>query len=231
MASKQEWLRERIVQFAETHTKVETVNHFLAENIPRSTVFSVLSTFNDRGTTQRQSGSGRPARIIAKRRQNLIAENVCNHADVSASELARKFNCSQQYMQKTIKKLGFTCYHRQKSPKYTAEQVELVKRHSRWMHDRYKNESFVLDDEKYFTLSGPQNGTYYARQGAEVPVEVKYKQQAKYEKKLMVYLAASERGISAPYFAASGLAITQSTYTDHCLKKILLPFLRAHHAD
>lgn len=231
MATKQEWLRERIVQFAVNHTKSETLHHFLDENIPRSTIYNVLSTFNDRGTTERQKGSGRPARIMTNRRQNAVSRSLEANPRMRAMELARKFNCSRQHMQKTMKNLGFNCYHRQKAPKYTPEQVILVKRHARWIHDRYPTQLFVIDDEKYFTLSDPRKGTFYARNQEDVEDEVRYMQKEKYEKKLMVYLAISERGISEPFFVASGLGVNQEVYLTQCLKRTLIPFLRTYHAD
>ena len=34
-----------------------------------------------------------------------------------------------------------------------------------------------------------------------------------------------------PWFKQSGLAINQQVYQEECLEKILLPFLKEHHAD
>lgn len=47
----------------------------------------------------------------------------------------------------------------------------------------------------------------------------------------MLYIAISYRGISKPWFKPSGLAINQQVYQEECLEKILLPFLKEHHAD
>lgn len=127
--------------------------------------------------------------------------------------------------------MGFKCFQRKKAPKYTDEQIQLVKRHARWMHDHYRTKLFVVDDEKYFGLTGPATESYYTRHNESVPDEVKYKQKAKYEKKLLVYLAISERGMSQLFIAESGLAINQDTYLEHCLQGVLLPFLEAKHAD
>jgi hypothetical protein len=55
MASKQEWLWERIVQFSETHTKEQTFAHFLDEGVSESTIRRTLK----RGTTKRKPGTGR----------------------------------------------------------------------------------------------------------------------------------------------------------------------------
>ena len=47
----------------------------------------------------------------------------------------------------------------------------------------------------------------------------------------MLYIAISDRGISKPWFKPSGLAINQQVYQEECLEKILLLFLKEHHAD
>jgi hypothetical protein len=231
MASKQELLRERIVQFASKHSLSETVNHFSAEEVPRRTIYHILSTFDARESTARQVGSGRKAQIMTNRRKIGLVQTMESQPMISVTQLASKYSCSRQYVQKTLKLLGFKCYSRQKAPKYSEEQIQLVKRHARWMHDRYKTETFVLDDEKYFGLSGPVNGTYYARERSNVADDVKFVQKAKFEQKLMVYLAISERGISEPLITESRIAVTQQTYTEQCLEGILLPFLRTYHAD
>lgn len=227
MESKQEWMRQRIVQFAETHDRKDVVKHFAAENVPRRTVYDILS----RGTVKRKPGSGRPATIMTNQRKAGLIRRIGSGAKLSPKEVAKTYKCSRQHVQKTLQTLGFKSYHRQKAPAYTAEQITLVKKHCRWMHDHYQGKVFVVDDEKYFTLSGTQNDSYYARSAAEAPENVKFKQCVKYEKKLLVYLAASERGISEPFFAKTGLAVDSATYVHDCLERTLLPFLRQHHAD
>lgn len=227
MTNKQEWLWERVVQFSETHTRKETLAHFLEENVPRRTIYRAL----ERGRTTRKPGSGRPAKIMTSRRKAALLRSVQGRLDVSGPKLARKLNCTQQHVQHTLKSMGLKCYHRKKAPKYSEEQIPMVKRHARWLHDHHKGDSFVLDDEKYFELTGPPRGTYYAVDSAAVSDDVKYVQKAKYEKKLLVYLVASDRGVSIPFIGEAGLAINQETYVDRCLGPILLPFLEAHHAD
>lgn len=224
-------MRERIVQIAETHSKSETLKHFTSEGVPRSTVYSVLANAQERGTTERKPGTGRTATIMTNKRKSALARSIEGRLGVSTRNLSRKYGCTQQYVQKIIRKLGFKCYSRQKAPAYQPEQIAKVKSQSRWMHDHYGDKILVLDDEKYFTLSGPQNGHYYMRDNSEVADEVKFKSCEKFEKKVLVYLVASERGISEPFFAEGGLAVDQHVYTDQCLRRILVPFLQEYHAD
>ena len=46
--------------------KTFTVNHFEAEGVPRSTLFYILKRKEDGISSERQSDSGRPAKIISE---------------------------------------------------------------------------------------------------------------------------------------------------------------------
>ena len=61
------------------------------------------------------------------------------------------------------------------------------------------------------------------------PDHVKYKYQAKYESKVMVWIAISPSGISKPCFSQSGLAVNQEVYKN-CLQTYLIPFIRKYHS-
>jgi hypothetical protein len=54
---------------------------------------------------------------------------------------------------------------------------------------------------------------------------VKNKFKAKFEEKILVWVAISPRGKSKALFFKSGLAINQSIYKEQCLDKGLLPFI------
>ena len=110
-------MRERIVQYANSHTKKETLDHFGSEGVGRSTVYKILATAEERGTTERKVGTGRPATIMTKRRKNSLSRLIDGQLGMSTRKLARKFNCSQQHVSKTIQKLGFACRKRQAAGK------------------------------------------------------------------------------------------------------------------
>ena len=64
--STQQQLRERIVQFYENHNEKGTqfaCLHFLDEGVPKSTIYSILSTLR----VERQACSGRKATIMTKK--------------------------------------------------------------------------------------------------------------------------------------------------------------------
>ncbi len=102
------------------------------------------------------------------------------------------------------------------------------------MCKNYASLDFVLDDEKYFTLSAPQmpgNESFYSSDPSSAPPSIKLKFKKKFEPKVMLYIAISPRGISKPYFQKGGLAVNQKIYEEECLKKKLIPFIKKCHSD
>ncbi|XP_055625397.1 uncharacterized protein LOC129768048 isoform X1 [Toxorhynchites rutilus septentrionalis] len=233
MASKQHVLRERIVRFYETHFqqgKKFTVAHFKEENVPVSTVYRILDSLN----VERTVGSGRPVTIMTKQRKTSLKKLFDNKDATSLRDAGRKYGCSHVLIHRTLKMEEIVCRKKTRSPEYTEEPIETVKSQCRWTTKKYRGTSFVLDDESYFPLSKthiPGNDNYYSSDKSSTPPEVKYKFKHKFVKKVMLYIAISDRGISKPWFKPSGLAINQQIYREECLDKILLPFLNEHHAD
>ena len=70
------------------------------------------------------------------------------------------------------------------------------------MTEKIAKHDWVIDDESYFNLSHSSlvgNDNLYTSDFDKTPNSVKYKTKSKYEKKLMVLVAASINGISEIY--------------------------------
>jgi len=91
----------------------------------------------------------------------------------------------------------------------------------------------ILDDEKYFTcgnskLSG--NEGFYTDDYQSCPERLKYKGQAKYEPKVLVWYPISEAGISDAFIGhVKAEAVTADVYIQKCLPK-LAKFIEYHHS-
>lgn len=233
MPSKQEAVRERIVNFYNNFRdggKKFTVDHFALEGVPKRTIYNILKC----PRVIRQSGSGKKPKIMTKKTIKRLERMFDNKAGVSQRYAAKLYECTQQYISKSLKKVGVKARKKQKSPAYTDAQISRVKANCRWMTNNYAGKSFILDDESYFTLSKyqmPGNDIYYAKDPRKTSPEVKFKFKKKFEPKVMLYIAVSCNGVSEPYFKPSGLAINQEIYRKECLAKILIPFVQKHHAD
>ena len=84
--------------FHEQHcdkSKTFTVNHFEAEGVPRSTLFDILKRKEDGISSERQSGSGRPAKIMTKSGIKQLRRLFDNKCGISQTKAARKTKCSQ----------------------------------------------------------------------------------------------------------------------------------------
>ena len=97
---------------------------------------------------------------------------------------------------------------------------------------------FIIDDESFshsdFTFSHSDknlNVGYWSSNPKAVSCGVKYKSKAKFEKKMLVWLTVSSRGISTPYFVPSGLAVKQNVYLKECIIKRLMPFIKKNHPE
>lgn len=226
-------LRKRIAQFYETnkmHGKVFTVNHFLSEGFSRSNIYNVLKMIGNNECIERKPGSGRIPVIFDKKGTNNLKKMFDGKDKISTRYAARKFKCNHSTIVKKLKKMNIKCRKKVKSPKYSDAQIKTVKTQCNFMYKNFGKKCFILDDEKYFTLSAsqmPGNNTYYTGNPSQVVNEVKYKGKVKYEKKILLYIAISENGISKPFLYPSGLAIDKTMYIK-CLKKILLPFITKH---
>jgi hypothetical protein len=91
--------------------------------------------------------------------------------------------------------------------------------------------TFILDDESYFTLSNSTlagNDRFYSNDVAKTPDEIKHRLEAKFESKVLVWIAISSMGVSKPFFAPSKQAINQEIYLKECIKRRLIPFVKKH---
>ena len=206
----------------------------VSKDIKKNTIYKIIKRYENNGTIKRKPGSGRKPRIMtAILKKRLIRE--FNHKDgVSLRNAAKKYNCSHVYIWKTLKNNGINKRQKKRSPEYTEEQINKIRQNCGILYRKSRGKIFILDDEKYFTLSAPQmpgNNIYYTSNPFLTPPEVKLKFKKKFEAKLMLYIAISENGISKPYFRRSGLAINKDVYKNNCLNKILIPFIRQHHSN
>ena len=126
------------------------------------------------------------------------------------------------------------CYKKQKKTDLTEQQKKAARPKCRRILEKNNGLDFIIDDESYFTLTHsvqPGNDSFYSDDIKNTQDHVKYNFKAKFEKKLLVYLCISPKGMSDPYFVPSGLAIRQDVYLENCIKKHLIPFINKYYLD
>lgn len=110
-----------------------------------------------------------------------------------------KIKCSQPCTCSFLKKIGLKCRKKVRAPEYTEQQKLTIISQCRWMIRNYKGKSFILDDKSYFPLSKthiPGNDRYYTSNNFTTPDDIKHKYKHKFEQKVMLYVAISDKGLS-----------------------------------
>lgn len=233
--------RESIVNFYcgnQEKGKAFTWAYFKKQGFSKSSVYSILRTFEDRKTTERKAGSGTACPKLPPKVKNRLVKAASDRKGVSCRKLALKFNVGPSTVSKTLRKEG-VCYHkRTKVPAATPDQEHKqqvrCRKLSRDIFPAKSTTKIVMDDESYFPLKGdqmPSNSGYYTANKENTPPSVKYRSQDKYPTKVLVWVALSEEGVSDLFFAPSRGAMNGEMYREECLERRLIPFLQEHHAD
>ena len=186
------------------------------EGFKRSTIYNIIKRYENGLPVEHHSGGGRPPYFNGKnlkRLKNAAADRV----GVSQRSLARKFGVTKSTIDYNLKKIGLKYYKRQKAPKYTEKQLKQIPKKCRKIRRQLTKHTFIIvDDEKYFTFSNndmPRNTGFYTSDKEHAPDKVKYKPKEKYEKKILIWLALSAKGISQPFIGTTkGPAVTASVY-------------------
>lgn len=233
--------RETIVNFYcanKEKGKAFTFSRFKKEGVAKSTVYSILKTFEERKTVERKPGSGRRCAKLTPPVKKRLLKAACDKKGVSCRKLAGKFNVDPSHVCRVLRKEGVSFHKRRKAPANKPGQEEKQQKRCRKLsRDIFPAKSatkIVMDDESYFCLKGdnmPCNSGFYTRDKENTPPSVKYRFQEKYPTKVLVWAAVSEEGVSDVFFMPSRGCIDGETYRRECVEKRLLPFIQEHHAD
>ena len=211
--------------------KAYTVNHFKAMGISCKSIYNILKRVDERLPLQRKCGSGRRAVKMSNSKTKRLISQVDRKSGILQRHLAKSFKISQSYVCKILKSQGVKYRKRQDAPDCSEKQAKIQKTRLRLLGRgplKPSNEvDVVMDDESYFYLSGhntPANAGYYASDDILVDSSVKYKRKSKFPGKLMLWLAISPKGHSAPYFMPRNCSITGKVYSKECISKRLEPF-------
>jgi transposase len=234
--NEREALRKRVQNAISQMKKSEIVKHFVAEGIARSTIYDTIKRVESSLPLKDRKKTGRPSSWTGARRTKL-KRLVNNRTGVSQRRLGRKFSVHHTTIGRELAKVGICYRKREKTPKYNTQQQEKAKvLCAKLANKLYRsNCSLILDDEKYFTFAGnnmPGNSGYYAKNKSACPDSVRFAGKEKFPKKVLVWVAISDRGLSKPLFRpTNSVAIKTEIYIEECLEKRLLPFIHEHHAD
>lgn len=233
---EREALRKRVKNLIPHTSRSEIVGHFVKEGIARSTIYDTIERMQTTQAITDKKKTGRPSSWTAARKAKL-KRLTKNRTGVSQRTVREKFGVHHTTIGRQLAKMGISYRKREKTPKYNEKQQQKATELSKKLANHlYRSScSVIIDDEKYFTFRGdhmPGNSGYYTDDKNSCPESVRFVGKEKFPQKILVWIAISDRGLSAPLFRPSkSEAINSSTYINECLDKRLLPFIRKHHSD
>jgi hypothetical protein len=212
--------------------KPYTVKHFVPMGIPRRTVYSVLRRCDNNTTEGRKEGSGGHNTIMTGRKLRTLRVLSLDKIGVSCRKLSRRLGVCKTTIQRHLVKIGAKYRARLKAPQYDESQRARAESRAKKLAVTLRDAVLIMDDEAYFCLKGdntPGNDGFYTCDFANAPENVKFSTRKKFPTRLLVWLAISPKGVSAPFFLEAGNAVNSDVYCKHCIKERLVPFIQAYH--
>lgn len=233
--ANQNYLRQRIYDMLGHHSKKEVLQHFLCENVARSTIYSVFKRYESGIVSTGVKKPGRP-KILNANQEKKLHKAAKNQIGASNRKLGRKFGISKETVRQNLLKKGIKYHKRVTVPKYTEKQLKEIPKKCRLLRRTYfvGDVDVILDDEKYFSFAwnnGEQNSGFYTDNIGDTTDSIRFAAKAKFEPKILVWAAISSKGISQLYLQDSKApAIRSDTYIKNCLTK-LIKFIKTKHSD
>ena len=150
-ATKRIDVRNSIYALLGQMSTIDIVKHVQKENIPCSTIYSIIKRFHNGLPVDDKSRKGRPVKL-SKKQQQKLKDCVESQVGVSQRMMAAKFKVSRSCIRRNLNKMNLKYYTRRRAPKYMSKQLEEMPEKCRKLAD---SETFIImDDEKYFSFSG-----------------------------------------------------------------------------
>lgn len=234
MAPKTVSLKSRVYSFYRMHMnlgKLFTVNHFREEGMPKATIYRMLNDYEKGLPAERKPGSGRKAKKATPKMMKQLTKAFDGSDKISIRQAASKFGISKSWLHEALcTKTAIRYRKKQAIPSRTDKQIALAKTKCSRMIRKFSGRAFVLDDESYFTLSHSSiggNDGFYTSDVRSASATVKFSRKKKFESKVLVWIAIGPKGLSRPLIRKSGFAINQHTYLCECIRRRLIPYIRA----
>ncbi len=172
------------------------------------------------------------------RKVTQLAKAALLCSGVSCWKLGCQFGIARTHVRKILKKEDIIHRKCEKGPKYHGDQLQQAKIRCGILSSHFSsNQEQQCHGEFYLSLQNdccPGNDGFYVQENTpfdDVPIHIRIQPHDKYPVKVMVWLAISECGTSAPCFCPWKLLVDTDRYRYEYIKKRLVPSLDSHHAD
>ena len=179
--------------------KKEIFRKFEGLGASKCTLNRWLDRLQKNKTLERKNGSGRVAKKFSSKVIKAIKNKFDHKHGCSQRKVDSEFNITQLYVCKILKESSdINCYKKYKRSLMNAEQKKSLRPKCKQLVEKNCGDKLIIDDESYFTLLHTTlhgNVRFYSNNFQLMPDNVKYKYQAKYKSKLMVWITISHFGI------------------------------------
>ena len=133
--------------------KKYTLDHFKAENIPKSTIYSIIERAEKGIQAKRVVGSGRVAKKMNKKNISKLKAMFDHKDGISQRQAARKFKCLVSFVNKTLKiKTQIKAMRKKRIPDRSEVQKRQARQRCGRLLRKFKDFYWIMDDESYFTF-------------------------------------------------------------------------------
>ena len=184
---KQVDVRRHVYHLLGQMTKVEIVKHFQMKGIAGSTIYFIIKRCENGLPFEENARTARLSKLN-KESQGKLKKMVKNQIGIHQRQLTKEFSVSCGCIKRNMKKMELNYYKRQRAPKYNQQQLEKIPGQCRKFINK-KKPIIILDDEKYFAISGDNmltNAGFYFSNQTNTPNDVKFKQKQKFKSKVLV---------------------------------------------
>ncbi len=142
-----------------------TWNFFKKQGYCYSTIYRIIQRYSQFKTTKDLPRSGRP-RKLSDKQMKTMAFNLNNKSGISHRILSGRYNVYYTTIGKNLKqRIDIRPRKRIKAPKYVKGQEKRAQKNCDFLYRQIPENCFIImDDEKYFSLSGadiPGHLLYY----------------------------------------------------------------------
>ena len=109
MASHENTLRARVYNFYSKNIqsgKLYTVRHFMAEGVPKTTLYDILRRYDNNLSPTRQPRSGGSNAKLTPRNLTTLERQFDNKDGISQRQAAKRFQCGLATINRSLKKLN-----------------------------------------------------------------------------------------------------------------------------
>lgn len=216
-------------KFPDKSEKSKIVNAFRIAGIPTTTAYRQYKKLISGAENSRKNGSGLKSSRFNTRTIRRIENMVENRVFCGYRSVGRKIGVDHKTAKKYMQQAGINVRMRKKIPKVSADQAKRQKTRVRRLRKLMGESEIIMDDESYFDLEG--FNFYGADRFAFTNLEnvddsIKFRQKSKFSPKLMMWIAVGTKGHCEPYFHRTKGAVNAEIYSDQCLIRRLIPWLK-----